>query len=441
MNRILIFIFYSLLTISTAAQSIDNIKAIIGDEIVLMSEIETQYLQYISQGDINSNNLKCDAIEELLLQKLLINQAKIDSIYVSEDEVDSEIEKRMYYFESQLGSIEKVEEYFGKNKINIKKELRKVIKDQFLAQRIQSDIYSDIKVTPAEVREFFNKQRSYDIPKVPTKSEIIQIIIKPKISDKEEEKVREKLNSFRERVYNGEDFKVLATLYSDDLESAKKGGDLGYVNRGELVHEFERAAFKLKEGEISEVVKSEYGFHIIQLIKRRGEQINARHILLRTKVSSSSMFEAKNKIDTIKNKIDDGKISFEDAVSMYSNDENKKNGGLLLDPNTMTSFLIENDLPSKLKYTVQRLSVNDVSSPVLIDMPDGKQAYCILKLNKRIKEHTANLIDDFSIIKEIALNEKKQDKLLNWIENKIEKTYIQINDEIKNCSFKNKWTK
>ena len=441
MNRIITIIIYSLLTIFTNAQSIDKIKAIIGDEIVLMSEIETQYLQYISQGDINSNNLKCDVIEELLLQKLLINQAKIDSIYISDDEVESEITKRMYYFESQLGSIEKVEEYFGKNKIDIKRELYNVIKDQFLAQRIQSNIYSDIKVTPAEAREFFNNQRSYDIPKVPTKSEIIQIIIEPEISDNEEEKVRKKLNSFRERVYNGEDFKVLATLYSDDLESAKKGGDLGYVNRGDLVAEFERAAFKLKEGEISEVVKSEFGFHIIQLINRRGEQINARHILLRTKVSSTAMFEAKNKIDNIKNEIDNGNISFEDAVSRYSSDKNKKNGGLLLDPNTMTSLLIENDLPTKIKYTVQKLSVNDISSPVLIDMPDGKQAYCILKLNKRIKEHTANLIDDFSIIKEIALNAKKQDKLLNWVDNKIDKTYIQINNEIKNCSFKNNWIK
>tara|TARA_B100000902_G_scaffold237897_1_gene225360 strand:- start:951 stop:2276 length:1326 start_codon:yes stop_codon:yes gene_type:complete len=439
MNRIITIAFCSLFTISAAAQSIDKIKAIIGDEIVLMSEIETQYLQYISQGDINSNNLKCDVIEELLLQKLMINQAKIDSIYISDDEVDSEITKRMYYFESQLGSIEKVEEYFGKNKIDIKRELYKVIKDQFLAQKIQSNIYSGTKVTPAEVREFFNNQRSYDIPKVPTKSEIIQIIIKPEISDNEEEKVREKLNGFRERVYNGEDFKVLATLYSDDLESAKKGGELGYVNRGDLVPEFERAAFKLKEGEISEVVKSEFGFHIIQLINRRGEQINARHILLRTKVSSTSMFEAKNKIDNIRKEIENGNISFEDAVSKYSNDKNKKNGGLLLDPNTMTSLLIENDLPTKLKYTVQRLSVNDVSSPVLIDTPDGKQAYCLLKLNKRIKEHTANLIDDFSIIKEIALNAKKQDKLLYWVENKIDKTYIQINNEIKNCSFKNKW--
>ena len=378
MNRIITIAFCSLFTISAAAQSIDKIKAIIGDEIVLMSEIETQYLQNISQGDINSNNLKCDVIEELLLQKLMINQAKIDSIYISDDEVDSEITKRMYYFESQLGSIEKVEEYFGKNKIDIKRELYKVIKDQFLAQKIQSNIYSGTKVTPAEVREFFNNQRSYDIPKVPTKSEIIQIIIKPEISDKEEEKVREKLNGFRERVYNGEDFKVLATLYSDDLESAKKGGELGYVNRGDLVPEFERAAFKLKEGEISEVVKSEFGFHIIQLINRRGEQINARHILLRTKVSSTSMFEAKNKIDNIRKEIENGNISFEDAVSKYSNDKNKKNGGLLLDPNTMTSLLIENDLPTKLKYTVQRLSVNDVSSPVLIDTPDGKQAYCLL---------------------------------------------------------------
>jgi peptidyl-prolyl cis-trans isomerase SurA len=441
MIKILKSIIFGFIAITINAQSIDKIEAIIGDEIVLTSDIESQYSQYLSQGNIKSGEIKCEIIEDILFQRLLINQAKIDSVLVTDEDIDSEIEKRINYFEIQLGSIEKVEEYFGKSRVDIKAELAAVIKDQFLAQKVQGSIATDIKVTPREVRDFFNKQKRNDIPQVPSKVEVTQIIIKPEITNKEKEQLRDKLNSFRERVYNGEDFEMLATLYSDDPGSASKGGELGFVNRGDLVPEFERAAFRLKEGEISEVVESQYGFHIVQFIKRRGEQVNVRHILLKNKISSTALYNAKLKIEMIEKEIKDKEITFEDAISKYSDDESKTNGGLLLNPNTMSTMHIIDDMAPTLKYTVEKLEVNNISPALVIQMPDETQAYRILKLNKKIESHRANLVNDFSIIKDIVINNKKQEELLIWIQKKINMTYININENILNCTFKNKWVK
>ena len=441
MNRFKNLLLISLFAIGANAQSIDKVEAIIGDEIVLTSEVESQYLQYLSQGNSKSDAIKCEIIEDLLFQKLLINQAKLDSVVVTDEEVDGEITKRLTYFESQLGSVEKVEEYFGKLKVEIELELGKVIKDQFLAERIQRGISSDVKVTPTEVREFFNQQNDADIPVVPTKVEVAQIIVKPEISEEQKDKLRNKLNSFRERVYKGEDFKMLATLYSDDPGSATRGGELGFVNRGDLVPEFERAAFRLKEGEISEVVESQFGFHIVQLIERRGEQINVRHILLKTKVSSTALYNAKLKIEQVEKELKAGTITFDDAVEKYSDDESKNNNGLLLNPNTMSTLHTINDMAPALKYAVENLDIGAISIPSVIQMPDETKAYRILKLNKRIEEHKANLVDDFSMIKDFAINIKKQVELMKWIAKTISNTYIKINDDISSCEFKNKWVK
>ena len=441
MNRFKNLLLISLFAIGANAQSIDKVEAIIGDEIVLTSEVESQYLQYLSQGNSKSDAIKCEIIEDLLFQKLLVNQAKLDSVVVTDEEVGTEIIKRLTYFENQLGSIEKVEEYFGKLKVEIELELGKVIKDQFLAERVQRGISSDVKATPAEVREFFNQQNDADIPVVPTKVEVAQVIIKPEISEEQKDKLRDKLNSFRERVYKGEDFKMLATLYSDDPGSATRGGELGFVNRGELVAEFERAAFRLKEGEISEVVESQFGFHIVQLIERRGEQINVRHILLKTKVSSTALYNAKLKIEEVEKELKAGKITFDEAVEKYSDDESKNNNGLLLNPNTMSTLHAIDEMSPTLKFAVENLEEGSFSSPAVAQMPDETKAYRILKLNKRIEEHKANLVDDFSMIKDFAINIKKKEELMKWIAETISNTYIKINDDIADCEFKNKWVK
>tara|TARA_B100001142_G_scaffold312723_1_gene348417 strand:+ start:11514 stop:12794 length:1281 start_codon:yes stop_codon:yes gene_type:complete len=421
------------------AQSIDKVEAIIGGEIVLTSDIESQYVQYLSQGNLKSDFVKCEIIEDLLFQRLLINQAKIDSVNITEEEIDLEVLKRLNYFESQLGSVKKVEEYFSKPKAEIELELERVIKDQFLAQKVEASITSNIKVTPSEVKEFFNSQDVSEIPIVPTQVEMSQIVIRPEISENQKDKIREKLSSFRERVYNGEDFKVLAALYSDDQGSASSGGELGFVNRGELVPEFERAAFRLSEGEISEVVESQFGFHIIQLIERRGEQINVRHILLKIKVSSTALYNAKMKIEDIEKEIKEGKISFDEAIEKYSDHESRNNGGLLLNPNTMSTLHTIEDMDPTLRYAVENLNESDMSAPSIMKLLDETKAYRILRINTKIEEHKANLVDDFSMIKDFAINIKKQDQLIKWIGKTIEKTYIKLNKEISICEFKNKW--
>ncbi len=441
MNKLLNVFLFTLFSITLTAQSIDKVEAVIGDEIILTSDIESQYLQYLAQGNIKSEEIRCQIMEDLLFQKLLVHQAKIDSLEVAVEEVEEEVLKRLSYFESQLGSMEKVEEYFGKNKVALKQDLMDVIKDQRLAQKKQMSIVSGIKVTPAEVKDFLNSLNKEDIPTIPTQVELAQIIVKPEMSSEEKDKIREKLNDFRERVYKGEDFKVLATLYSDDPGSAAKGGELGFVNRGDLVPEFERAAFRLKEGEISEVVSSQFGFHIVQLIERRGEQINVRHILLKAKVNATALHKAELKIDSIAAAISSGEISFDDAVLKYSDDDSKNNGGLLLNPATGATLHTIDDMEPSLRLIVQKEEEKGISTPSLFNMQDGSKAFRILRVNKKREEHKANLVDDFSIIKDQSINAKKQKEIEKWINSTTERTYINISETISSCMLTNKWVK
>jgi len=441
MNKIYYFLLLTLTSFSLSAHSIDKIEAILGDEIILTSEIESQYLQYLSQGHTKSNEIRCQIVEDLLFQKLLVNQAKLDSLVVSNDEVEDEVNKRLSYFETQLGSVQKVEDYFGKSKVNIKLELGKVIKDQFMAQKMQTKLTSSLKVTPAEVKESYALLSDSEIPNMPTQVEVAQIVIKPEITDDQKDNIREKLNNFRDRVYNGEDFKMLATLYSDDPGSAIKGGELGFVNRGDLVPEFERAAFRLKEGEISNVVESQFGYHIVQLIERRGEQINVRHILIKTKVTATALHAAKLKMDNIAKEINEETITFDQAVSEYSDDENKSNGGLLLNPNTMSTSHTLEDMAPALRLVIEKLKETQVSSPAVIQMQDENKAYRILRLNKRTEQHKANLVDDFSKIKEYSINAKKQETLEKWKSITIAKTYIKLSDELAKCELAKNWSK
>ncbi|MAM05247.1 MAG: peptidylprolyl isomerase [Flavobacteriales bacterium] len=437
MKNIFYILFFSPVFLYT--QTIDKIEAIIGDEIILTSDIESQYLQYISQGGINSVDGTCEIFEDLLFQKILVNQAKFDSINISNDEVEKEIQNRITYFERQLGSSQKVELYFNKSMNEIKDELFIVIQDQFYAQRMQAKVTSKVKVTPSEVQDIFNKINTTEIPVIPTQMEISQVVIKPKISKEQEQEIKDKLNKLKDRINKGEDFKVLAALYSDDQGSATNGGELGFVSRGDLVPSFERAAFRLKEGEISEIIKSQYGFHIVQLISRRGEQINVRHILVKAKPNASSIKIAEDKATDIFYEINASKISFEDAVLKYSEDDSRNNAGLLLNPKTLSSMYSLEDMSADLAFSLKNLKQGDVSNVLKFKMEDGNYAYRILKINKKIDTHKANLIDDYTIIKDYAINEKKQELLLNWTQKIIDNTYIKINGTYKDCSFKKDW--
>jgi len=432
-----------LISFSSYSQSIDKIQAIIGSEILLTSDIENQYNQILSQGVIETENIRCDIIDELLLQNFLVHHAKIDStIEINQDEIDSEINNRISYFEKQLGSLAKVESFFNRSIESMEEELLYIVKDQFYTQKKQSKIISDVKITPNEVKEFYNQLESEDIPLVPTKLELSQIVISPVLSEEKQQSIKDKLNNFRKRIYNGEDFKVLATLYSDDIVSANNGGELGFMKRGELVPEFERAAFKLKKDEISEVVESKFGFHIIQMIERRGEQINVRHILIKPKHSSLSLKNASDKINSIKADLDSSKISFDEALQLFSDDESKNNGGIILNPKNGTSFFTFDEIDPSIRYTVEKMKIGDISDPSLSKSQDGTQAaYRLIKLNNKIDEHKANVVDDFDLLKEYALANKKQKVLEKWVTDNINDTYINLSKDLSVCSCYNKWTK
>ena len=432
-----------LISFASYSQSIDKIQAIIGSEILLTSDIENQYNQILSQGVIETENIRCDIIDELLLQNFLVHHAKIDStIELNQDEIDSEINNRISYFEKQLGSLAKVESFFNRSIESMQEELLYIVKDQFYTQKKQSKIINNVKITPNEVKEFYNQLKSEDIPLVPTKLELSQLVISPVLSEEKQQSIKDKLNNFRKRIYNGEDFKVLATLYSDDIVSANNGGELGFMKRGELVPEFERAAFKLKKDEISEVVESKFGFHIIQMIERRGEQINVRHILIKPKYSSLSLKNARDKINSIKADLDSSKISFDEALQRFSDDESKNNGGIILNPKTGTSFFTFDEIDPSIRYTVEKMKIGDVSDPSLSKSQDGTQAaYRLIKLNNKIDEHKANVVDDFDLLKEYALANKKQKVLEKWVTDNINDTYINLSKDLSVCSCYNKWTK
>jgi len=436
----LLFIFTT--TISSFSQIIDKVVAVIGDEIVLQSDIETQYLQYLSQGYTDKSEVKCQITEDILYQRLLTHQAKIDSTEVTEDEVNKELERRLSSFISELGSQAALEEYFGKSIVDIKEEFYDVIYSQLLSQRMQSSITSSVSITPEEVKLFYKELKlNEDLPLIPTKVQISQIVKIPEISSDEKSRIRKKLISFRERINNGEDFKVLATLYSDDTESAKNGGELGFVNRGDLVSEFESAAFALKGNEISEIVETKFGYHIIQLIERRGESINVRHILMKPKISSAALLESKNQLEKVESLLNDGSLTFEEASKNHSDDISKNNGGLLINPQTGSSLFTIDQLNVNIRYAVERMDEGEVSSISQYVMSDGMKAYRIIKITKKIEEHEANLIDDFIQINDVALNSKKQKTISEWVDQKISNTYIRLSENLDNCNSLNKWKK
>ncbi|MBT5699615.1 MAG: peptidylprolyl isomerase [Flavobacteriales bacterium] len=442
MKRIIISSILSFFSFTSYTQIVDEIIAVVGNEVVLSSDIETQYLQYLSQGYTDSEEVRCQIIEDVLYQKLLVHQAKLDSTDVSEDDVNQELDSRLNSFISQLGSEEALEEYFKKSTSELKIEFYEIIYNQLLTQRMQSSITSSVSITPEEVKLFFQEmKKSSDIPVMPTTLEISQIIKIPEITLDEKSRIRKKLISFRDRIKNGEDFTVLATLYSDDTESAKNGGELGFVGRGALVPEFESAAFSLKGDQISEVIETQFGYHIIQLIERRGETVNVRHILLKPKVSSASLLEAKTQLEKVENLMKSEEITFEEAARFHSDDVSKNNGGLLINPQTGSSLFTVEELPLNIRYSADRMNEGDVSSISQFVMDDGKKAYRIIKITRKLKEHSANLIDDFSLINDAALNEKKQQEIAEWVVEKIKITYIRFDYDYNNCDVLKKWKK
>lgn len=445
-NRItLLLISLVIICISLNAQDegevIDQVIAVVGGNIILDSDIESQYMQYRMQEGIkgSSSTIKCYMFETLLYQKLLLNQAELDSVEVSDVMVESEMDRRLRHYISLFGSQEKFEEFYQKSIFDFKEELREQVKELMLVERVQQTITEDVNITPSEVKSFFKDIPQDSLPFINSEVEMLQIVKMPPINPEEVERVKNKLNELRYRILNGENFATLAILYSEDPGSAKNGGELGMYSRGDLYPEFEAVAFNLKDDKVSELVETEAGFHIIQLIQRRGEFINVRHILIRTKVSPMDLARAKVKLDSIANLIEDGKYTFDEAVVKFSDDPSKNNGGLLINPMTGTSLFEADQLDPKVFFVIDKLEVGDISTPVQFQTQEGKDAYRILYLKKRTEPHTANLKQDYDKIQEWAMEQKKQETITNWIKEEADRTYIKINDKFKDCEFTNNW--
>lgn len=446
-NRILLLaavqgLFLSSFSNAQQPHVIDQVMAVVGNNIILRSDIEKQYSQAVAQGETGSNDLRCMIFDQLLLQKLMINQAAIDSLIVTDAQVDGELDKRMRYYVKQIGSEERLEEYFHTTIVQLKAELRDIIKEQITVQQMQSKITKDITATPNDVREYFNSIPQDSLPYIDAEMEVAQIVRKPPVSAEEKKAVKARLEEYRQAIINGADFAVYAALYSEDNSTAKKGGELSFFERGMMVPEFEAAAFNLKPGEVSQIVETKFGFHIMQLIERRGDQINVRHILLQPKISENDIRNSVLFLDSIRTKIVQGLISFEDAAEKYSDDEDTRyNGGLLINAENGTSHLSPDKMDRLLFFQVDTMPLNTVSQPLLMTTPEGKSAYRLVVVKSKSKPHVASLKDDYQKIQEVALSEKQAKALSDWIEKKSKITYIQINDTMNGCAALKHWMK
>lgn len=438
---ILLFVFFVVPCYSQEPQIIDRVVAVVGRNIILQSDIEAQYIQYRLQGGIkgSANSIRCNILEDLMFQKLMLNQAEMDSIVVTEEQVNNEVDRIISYFISQLGSQENLEKYYKKSLTEIKEELRRIKKDQMLVEQIQRKIIENVEVTPAEVKEYFHNIPKDSIPMINSKYEIAQLVKKPPVTLDEKLIVKDKLYKMRKRILEGERFSTLALLYSEDPGSAKKGGELGFHGRGEFAPEFEVAAFNLKEGEISEVIETEFGFHIIQMIERRGDYINVRHILLTVKVSLDALQKAYNELDSIAKLIKNDSMTFDEAVMKFSDEADKISGGVLINPNTGSTLFDAQDLDQEVSVTVNKMKVGEISNPVPMKTDNNKDAYRLLYLKKKTTPHKANMKDDYSLIQNWAMQQKREKAINKWILANSKKAYIKVNDDFKDGDFKFNW--
>lgn len=418
---------------------IDDVVGVVGKQTVLLSDIENELERLSGQGMVANDDSRCIVLEELLFQRLLVNQADLDSMQVSDAQVNAELENRMRYYIQQAGSEQKLEAFMGKSISELKEDFRDDLRRVLLARNMQSKITGDIKVTPSEVRTFFNAFPQDSLPFIDAEIEIAQIVRKAPVNPDERQMVLDKMEKLRQRIIDGEDFAAMAVLYSED-GSAPMGGELGFKYRSELVPEFAAAAFSLKGKEVSQVIESQYGFHIVQLISRKGEQANVRHILMSPKIRTVDFQIASSFLDSIKSEISSGKIDFAAAAQKYSDDEeSKNNNGNVVNMATGTTRFTNDELDPGLFFVLDKMKVGDISVPVKYQTMDGKQAYRIILLKTRTSPHRANLKEDYQRIQAVAVQNKQNKVLSDWVKKKQAVTYVKVDEKYRNCKFRYNW--
>ena len=444
MRKLLIAFVGVVLFISNASaqrvQVLDKIVATVGGNIILKSDLELAYANYVIQGNPANPDVKCSMLQNLISQKLLAAQAIIDSIEVKEDEVDNEVDRRMRSMTQRAGGEDKLETFLGRSVIQYKDEIRPDVKELLIAERMRAKITEKINTTPQDVEKFFKAISKDSLPTINKEVEVGEIQFDPKLTKEEKESYKQKAQELLDRVKKGEDFGTLARLYSQDPVSAANGGDLGFFDRTQMVKEFTANAFKLKAGEYSPVFESDYGFHFLQVIERRGEQVHARHILIMPVVTQQSLDRAKLKADTvydIVNKTKKNADFFSAAANFYSdNKETKFNGGMLLNADNQqvrTTFIPTDRLDPQIALVIDTMKVGEISKPVLFKDASGKSSYKIFYLKTVVNAHKANLAQDFPKIKDAANEAKINRTVSEWFEKRRKETYIRIDPEYQTC--------
>lgn len=422
----------------------EEVAWVVGDEPIFKSEIEEQYMQMQYERTTLPGNPYCVIPERIAIEKLFLHQAKIDSIDVPESMVVQQTERRLNFFINNLGSKEKVEEYFRKSMPELREQTMAMVRDQATIQEVQNNLTKGVKPTPSDIRKYFNSLPVDSLPYVPLQVEVQIISINPVIPQQEIDEVKARLRDYANKVNNGEsEFSTLAILYSEDGSSVY-GGEIGFMGKTDLFPEYANVAFNLNDTKkVSKIVETDAGFHIIQLIEKRGDRVNTRHILLRPKVSDKDLTDAITRLDSIKSKIDQGKVTFEEAALYVSQDKDSKlNKGIMTNEKTMSSKFEMADLNPEIGKVVDKMQVGDVSEPfVMMNPKTNREMVAIVKLTRRIEGHKAELAEDYQQIKGMYENSQRQKIIADWIKEKQKKTYVRIEEGWRDCEFQYQWAK
>jgi peptidyl-prolyl cis-trans isomerase SurA len=421
------------------SQIVDQVVAVVGNKMVKLSEIERLIQDMRMSGGVRQTH--CEALESMLIGTLYGLQAEEDSIFVGDATVEDNLDKRIRYFTEQFGSREKLEQFYGKTILQIKEEYRETIKQNMIAGMMEDKITKDVKVTPSEIKRYFNSLSKDSVPLIPLEYELSVIVKKTVIGDDEKNAAKQRLSELRARIEKGENFSALAGLYSEDPGSARKGGDLGFAQRGEWTPEFEAMAGSLKVGELSPVFETPFGFHILEVLEKRGELTQVRHILVRPKASTQNLMTAERELSVVRDEILAGKYTFDEAVKIFSDDAGRQGDGVYLSPLTHKPRYGAEEIEPQVLLAVERLRQGEISSVQSFEDEDGKTAFRIFYVRHRVAPHRAALETDYDKIYDMAFARARTRRMESWMKDKIADTYIRLTGEFKNCCFKYKWGK
>lgn len=421
---------------------LDRVVAVVGNEAILESDMEQEIMQLRAQGRMVDDALRCELFEHLLVQKLLLAQARIDSLTVNDFAVEQEVEQRLRYFTVQLGSTQKVEEYWHKPMFEIKEQMKQFVSEKNLTQQMQSKIVGEVHITPRDVEQYYKSLPADSFPMIPEQFVIQQIAKYPPSGSEARYLVRERMLELRERVLKGEKFQTLAVMYSEDPGSARRGGELGLSPRDQWAKPFADAAWSLKLGQVSQIVETEFGYHIIQCIEIQGELRNLRHILIRPKFSAETQQQASHLLDSVATLIRADSVSFERVVVRYSEDKNTRmSGGYVVNPQTQTTRFEKDQLVPNDYFVLKDMKVGELSSPFESKDQSGNDIFKVIKLKELIPSHRANIAQDYMVVHDIAQGQKQQEVLEAWIQKRIKSAYIMVAPEMRSCKLERQWVK